>query len=163
MDAERMDFPDESFDFVWSWGVIHHSANTRQIIKEMHRVLRPGGEARIMVYHRNFWNYRVFSGLLGGIAHGRLFRRNSFHETTQMMADGAIARFYTLREWQALVSDLFEVRDIQVLGSKAGLVPLPAGRLKGLVMSAIPNRLSRFLTNQARFGTYLFSTLEKHR
>ena len=106
MDAEHMDFPDQSFDFIWSWGVIHHSANTRQILKEMHRVLRPGGEARIMVYHRSFWNYRVFSGLIGGIAHGHLLRTKSFHEASQMMTDGAIARFYTSREWKALVSDL---------------------------------------------------------
>src|SRR5439155_13252307 len=28
MDAEKMDFPDASFDFIWSWGVIHHSSNT---------------------------------------------------------------------------------------------------------------------------------------
>ena len=49
MDAEKMLFPDKSFDFVWSWGVIHHSANTRKIIEEMYRVLRPGGEAVVMV------------------------------------------------------------------------------------------------------------------
>jgi ubiquinone/menaquinone biosynthesis C-methylase UbiE len=161
MDAERMAFPDNSFDFVWSWGVIHHSANTRQIIKEIHRVLRPGGEARIMVYHRSFWNYRVFSGLMAGIAHGYLFRTKSFHEASQMMTDGAIARFYTGREWKALVSDLFAVRDLQVLGSKSGLVPIPAGRLKKLVMSAIPNRLSQFLNHQMKFGTFLFSALGK--
>lgn len=162
MDAERMDFPDESFDFIWSWGVIHHSADTRQIIKEMHRVLRPGGEARIMVYHRSFWSYRVMSGLLG-IAHGDLFRTRSFHETSQMMTDGAIARLYTRGEWKDLVSDLFEVKEIQVLGSKTGLVPIPSGRLKGLVISAFPNRLSRFLNNQIGFGTFLFSTLGKKR
>jgi len=59
MDAEKMLFPDKSFDFVWSWGVIHHSANTRKIIEEMYRVLRPGGEAVVMVYHRTLWEYYV--------------------------------------------------------------------------------------------------------
>jgi ubiquinone/menaquinone biosynthesis C-methylase UbiE len=162
MDAERMDFPDESFDFIWSWGVIHHSANTRQIIKEMHRVLRPGGEARIMVYHRSFWNYRVFSGLIAGIAHGHLFRTKSFHEASQMMTDGAIARLYTSQEWKSLVSDLFAVGDIQILGSKAGLVPLPPGRAKRGLMSLIPNAVSQFLNNRMKFGTFLFSTLRKN-
>src|SRR5262245_16373964 len=28
MDAEHLEFPDSSFDFIWTWGVIHHSANT---------------------------------------------------------------------------------------------------------------------------------------
>jgi ubiquinone/menaquinone biosynthesis C-methylase UbiE len=41
MDAEKMKFPDNSFDFIWSWGVIHHSANTAAIISEMRRVLSP--------------------------------------------------------------------------------------------------------------------------
>src|SRR5207249_5020281 len=34
MDAEDMVFADSSFDFIWSWGVIHHSANTRRILEE---------------------------------------------------------------------------------------------------------------------------------
>ena len=134
MDAESMNFADESFDLIWSWGVIHHSANTRQILEEMYRVLRPGGEARIMVYHRSFWNSRVFR-LDSRIAEGILVRRKSFHHASQMMTDGAIARIYTIKEWNALVSDLFEVRNTQILGSKAGLVPLPPGRFKKLVMS----------------------------
>jgi len=162
MDAEHMDFPAETFDFIWSWGVIHHSANTRQIIKEMHRVLRSGGEAVIMVYHRSFWSYRVFTGLIGGIAHGHLLRTKSFHEASQMMTDGAIARLYTSREWKTLASDLFEVREVRILGSKAGLVPLPPGRLKRGLMFLIPNSVSRFLNNRMKFGTFLFSTLRKN-
>jgi len=43
MDAENMEFPDASFDFVWSWGVIHHSSDTRKALAEITRVLRPGG------------------------------------------------------------------------------------------------------------------------
>jgi SAM-dependent methyltransferase len=162
MDAECMDFPPESFDLVWSWGVIHHSANTREIIKQIHRALRPGGEAQIMVYHRNFWTYRVFAGLMAGIGHGHLLRTKSFHETSQLMTDGAIARFYTGDEWKVLVSDLFEVKNMRILGSKTGLVPLPPGRVKKSVMSLIPNRLSQFLNNRMKFGTLLFSTLKKN-
>jgi len=161
MDAERMTFPDESFDFIWSWGVIHHSANTREIIKQISRVLRPGGEAQIMVYHRNFWTYRVFLGLIAGIGQGHLLKTKSFHETSQLMTDGAIARFYTANEWKALVSDLFEVRDIRILGSKTGLVPLPPGRAKRNVMSLIPNSVGQLFNNKMKFGNLLFSTLRK--
>lgn len=161
MDAERMAFADASFDVVWTWGVIHHSANTRKIIEEIHRVLRPGGEARIMVYHRSFWNYRVFSGLVAGFARGHLFRTKSFHEASQLMTDGAIARFYTISEWKTLVSDRFEVEEVQILGSKTGLIPLPAGAVKKAVMRLIPNSLSKFLNTKMRLGTFLFSTLRK--
>lgn len=161
MDAEHMDFPDESFDFIWSWGVIHHSANTRKIIEEIHRVLRPGGEALIMVYHRTFWNYRVFSGLMAGLGQGHLFRTKSFHKTSQLMTDGAIARFYTSGEWKALVADLFEVGKLQILGSKTGLVPLPSGAIKRAVMAVIPNSLSQLLNSKMRLGTFLFCILKK--
>lgn len=50
--AERLDFPDRTFDFVYSWGVIHHSPDTPQAAREILRVLKPGGLARVMIYHR---------------------------------------------------------------------------------------------------------------
>lgn len=42
-DAENLPFPDNSFDFVYSWGVLHHSPDTPRAIREVHRVLRGGG------------------------------------------------------------------------------------------------------------------------
>lgn len=50
-DAENLPFDDNSFDIVYSWGVLHHSPNTPHTLDEVHRVLRPGGRARIMIYH----------------------------------------------------------------------------------------------------------------
>jgi len=160
MDAERMDFPDNRFDFIWSWGVIHHSSNTRQVLEEIRRVLKPGGQAALMVYHRGFWNYYLM-GVFRGLAEGVLFRTGFFHKTTQRWTDGAIARFYTFSEWTALVSDLFRVKRIGVFGAKADLVPLPAGPLKEWVLRLFPNRVARFLTHHCRMGGFLVSTIEK--
>lgn len=42
-DAEDLDFPNESFDRVYSWGVLHHSPDTPKAIAEVHRVLKRGG------------------------------------------------------------------------------------------------------------------------
>ena len=42
MDAERIRFPADSFDFVFSWGVLHHSRNTEAAIGEVGRILKTG-------------------------------------------------------------------------------------------------------------------------
>ena len=55
-DAGRLPFPDNSYDYVYSFGVLHHAADTALTIREVHRVLKPGGEARIMLYHRRSLN-----------------------------------------------------------------------------------------------------------
>lgn len=49
-DAEHLPFPDDSFDVVYSYGVLHHSPDTAAAIRGVLRVLRPGGEARLMIY-----------------------------------------------------------------------------------------------------------------
>jgi ubiquinone/menaquinone biosynthesis C-methylase UbiE len=51
-DAEHLPFDPDSFDLVYSWGVLHHSPNTSQGVAEVFRVLRPSGTARIMIYHK---------------------------------------------------------------------------------------------------------------
>jgi 2-polyprenyl-3-methyl-5-hydroxy-6-metoxy-1,4-benzoquinol methylase len=160
MDAEQMQFPDNSFDLVWTWGVIHHSANTRKIVEEMHRVLRPGGEAFVMVYHRTLWEYYVQGVLLATLS-GQIFKPAALHESIQRRTDGAMARYYKASEWRQLVSDLFLVKEIRIYGKKTELVPLPAGKLKDLLVGLMPNSFSRFLTNKCRWGSFLVSRLVK--
>ncbi len=63
-DAENLEFADERFDVVYSHGVLHHTPDTARAIREIHRVLRPGGRAIVMLYHRNSYNYRVNISLL---------------------------------------------------------------------------------------------------
>lgn len=58
-DAENLDFPDNEFDLVYSHGVLHHTPDTARAVREVHRVLHPGGKAVVMLYHRDSYNYRV--------------------------------------------------------------------------------------------------------
>src|SRR5215475_3611466 len=51
-DCERLALASESVDILYSWGVMHHTPNTPQAIREAYRVLRPGGTAKIMIYHK---------------------------------------------------------------------------------------------------------------
>lgn len=69
-DAEHLPFPDGSLDGIVSHGVIHHTPDTEGCLREMGRVLRPGGIAVVSVYYRNVILRsrvltRVVSSLLG--------------------------------------------------------------------------------------------------
>jgi ubiquinone/menaquinone biosynthesis C-methylase UbiE len=55
-DAGHLPFPENTYDYVYSFGVLHHAADTAQTIHEVHRALKQGGEARIMLYHRHSLN-----------------------------------------------------------------------------------------------------------
>src|SRR4051812_23951563 len=52
-DAEHLPFPSNSFDLGYSWGVLHHTPDTCAGIAELVRVVRPGGEIKIMLYNRH--------------------------------------------------------------------------------------------------------------
>jgi SAM-dependent methyltransferase len=72
-DAEFLPFEDESMDAVYSFGVLHHTPQTRKAVMEIHRVLRVGGHAVVALYHRDsaFWIYTL---LVRGILRGAFFR-----------------------------------------------------------------------------------------
>ena len=161
MDAEKMDFPDASFDFVWTWGVIHHSANTEQVLREIQRVLRPNGKCIVMVYHRSFLYYYIFTGFFRGVLTAGFLRTRSLHELVQLYTDGAIARFYTVTEWRKLVEKYFELEDLGIKGQKSELFPLPASTLKTAIMDVIPDSICRFILNTLHQGSFLISSLRR--
>jgi ubiquinone/menaquinone biosynthesis C-methylase UbiE len=70
--AEELPFADESFDLVYSWGVLHHTPHTRRAIQEVRRVLRRGGSAKLMLYHRRSW-LALAAWVRFGPLRGRLF------------------------------------------------------------------------------------------
>jgi ubiquinone/menaquinone biosynthesis C-methylase UbiE len=161
MDAEGLAFADNQFDYIWSWGVIHHSCDTKSILSEMRRVLKPGGTAITMVYHRSLWNYYVITGFLGGLYHGHFLKGRSLRESIALQTDGSVARFYSVQEWKKLASDYFRVEHVYVFGPKADLLPIPAGSLKSMADRLLPDSVARFLTHRCRLGTLLVSAMQK--
>jgi ubiquinone/menaquinone biosynthesis C-methylase UbiE len=162
MSAERLEFPDNHFDLVWSWGVIHHTADTNAALREIYRVLKPGGLAIIMVYYRSFWYTYVYAGFFHGVLKGYWLQEKSLHRVVQRTIDGAIARFYSLPEWENTVAAVgFKVERAEVMGQKTDLILLPAGRIKNAILSLIPSFIGRFFTNTCRMGYFLVSNIRK--
>jgi len=57
--AEALPFADAAFDVVTSFGVLHHTPDTSKALREVARVLKPGGTTYLMFYHRNSFAYRL--------------------------------------------------------------------------------------------------------
>jgi SAM-dependent methyltransferase len=53
VDAETLPFEDGFFDTVYSWGVVHHTEHPDRMLREIRRVLRPGGQFIGMLYGRH--------------------------------------------------------------------------------------------------------------
>ena len=81
-DAEHLDFPDGTFDLVYSWGVIHHSPDTSKAAREILRVLRPGGVFKVLIYDRySLFGYMIWIryALMGLISYATLGKTNAQH------------------------------------------------------------------------------------
>jgi ubiquinone/menaquinone biosynthesis C-methylase UbiE len=117
-DAERMPFDDSSFELVYSNGVIHHTPNTRQVVEEIHRVLKPGGKAIIMVYAENslhYWRNLVLDlgmrqGLLVSNSVGDIMSR--FVEITENDAK-PLVKVYTRRRLRLLFRGFTRISIVQ--------------------------------------------------
>ena len=69
MDANELEFADETFDYVYSWGVLHHSPDLAKSLREMMRVLRKGGGFGLMLYNRRSIYYAYKIRYLEGFLH----------------------------------------------------------------------------------------------
>ena len=106
-DAESLPFDDASFDVVYSWGVLHHTPETAQAVAEVNRVLRPGGEARVMLYARHSWVAFALWARYALLA-GRPLRPLGWAVANHMESPGTKA--YTTPELRRLFSGFTDVR-----------------------------------------------------
>ena len=66
-DGRKLPFEDGQFDYVYSWGVLHHSPDLDRSIAELMRVVKPGGGFGVMLYHRHSFLYGYMVRFLEGI------------------------------------------------------------------------------------------------
>ncbi len=155
MDARQMNFADNSFDFVWSWGVIHHSAWTCAIVKEISRVLKEGGQSRVMVYNLNGMSayISIVRDYLGGFWRGR-----TLDACLWKRSDGFMARYYTADILSDVFLCFFRSADVNVYGQDADAVPLPRYLRRPLLRVLSETTLVRLI---ARRGGFLFVIANK--
>lgn len=115
-DGEHLPFADNSFDVVYSNGVLHHTPDTAGAIREVHRVLRTGGVAKIMLYHRNSLNYWVEIVLRRGILGAEFLRGRSAEDIMSRVIEFSdhdarpLVKVYSRKQMRELFSMFKDVR-----------------------------------------------------
>lgn len=131
-DAESLCFEDASFDWVYSWGVLHHSPDTAKAISEVWRVLRPGGVAKVMIYHS-----RSMVGLMLWLRYGLLRLRpfTPLREIYSMYLESPGTKAYTVSEARELFSAFRRIK-IRTVLTHGDLLSSGAGqRHQGALLS----------------------------
>lgn len=109
-DAEALPFGDDSFDRVSSNGVLHHTPDIETSLREIRRVLRPGGEARVIVYNRSSLHYWIHQVVYWGLMKGRLRSEGSMEGVLSYVEHSSIGakplvRVYSPRQARRLMRD----------------------------------------------------------
>lgn len=156
-DAESLPFVDESFDRVYSWGVLHHSPDTPHAIGEVWRVLRRGGEARVMIYHKHsLVGYMLW--LRYALLTGKPWRSLSDIYASHLESPGTKA--YTMDEARALFRQFHKVRISTVL-THGDLLESDAGqRHRGWLLTLAKRLWPRRMLRRALPGHGLFMLIE---
>ena len=135
--AENIPYPDNTFDLVAAWGVLHHAADDERCYREVHRVLKPGGRAFLMVYRRGGARYCYQDIFRKGVLGGGLFRSKfNVDEFIRSVTDkyskdspGApISRYYTEPELRRVLSHFARV-DLRITGARGELSEIPLSHL----------------------------------
>jgi 2-polyprenyl-3-methyl-5-hydroxy-6-metoxy-1,4-benzoquinol methylase len=93
MNGESLQFRDGCFDVVYAHGVLQYTSDPERMVREIYRVLRPGGEAILMVYNRYSW-LNLLSKLFGVMLE---------HE------DAPVFKTYSIREFRRMLSGFAHV------------------------------------------------------
>jgi ubiquinone/menaquinone biosynthesis C-methylase UbiE len=161
-DAENLAFGDESFDLVYSYGVLHHSPNTVKALSEAYRVLKPNGTLKAMVYHHPSW-VAVTLYILQGLLKGKFYYPLKQVVFDHLESPGT--KTYTLSEMKTILEKIgFVTVNVR---SKLSVGDLMTMKLSGKYQSSIyrtfyklyPRWLVRLCGD--RFGLNLFIIAKK--
>ena len=156
-DAEHLPFADDAFDIVYSYGVMHHSPDTAQCIREARRVLKPGGVLRIMIYH-----HRSLTGIMLWLRYG-LLRGKSLRRSVYECLESPGTNSFTIDEARALLDGFEQIEFRQEFSPGDLLLNEPSARFRGLfyrlIWKSYPRALVR--TFGRELGLFLLISARK--
>jgi SAM-dependent methyltransferase len=156
-DAEHLPFANEAFDVVYSYGVMHHSPDTARCLREAWRVLKPGGEARIMLYH-----HPSLTGVMLWLRYGA-FRGKSLRATVYERLESPGTKTYTPGEARGMMTGFENIRIRQVFSPGDLLLHRPSRRFQSplyrLAWKFYPRFFARTLGR--KWGLFLLVTGRK--
>lgn len=123
-DAENLPFATNSFDIVYSYGVMHHSPDTAKCLREAWRVLKPGGEARIMLYY-----HLSLTGIMLWLRFG-LWRGQSIRQCVYETLESPGTKTFTRNEVFEFMRDYEDVIIDQVFSPGDLLLHKPSSRFR---------------------------------
>lgn len=161
-DAENLPFANDYFDFVFSWGVIHHTPDTQKAADEIYRVLKKGGEARVMVYHKNSLSYYYHKLIKKGIFQLELLEKDSqglLNKYTDHTDIGGtpLAKCYSSKEMKKMFGK-FENFKTDVYGAKVEVDVIPFSKFP-VAKWILPEKTKDSLLG--RYGWFLYITARK--
>lgn len=150
-DAENLPFADNSFDVVYSYGVMHHSPDTQKCLDEAWRVLKPGGTARIMLYH-----HASLTGIMLWLRYG-IWRGQSVRRCVYERLESPGTKTFTKTEVKRMMSRFERVHVQQVFSPGDLLLSKPSSRFQSpiyrLAWKLFPQELMRRFAQ--RWGLFL--------
>jgi len=147
-EAGALPFSDEAFDYVHSSGVLHHTPDPVAILREFRRILRPGGQVRVMVYnYDSIWLhlYVAYQKLVEEDQYPTLSVREAFGKTTDG-EDCPIALVYKPGEFIGMAERAGfagEFLGAAISVFEASLMPL---RFRAIMNQRLPEEHRSFLT-----------------
>ncbi len=106
-ESEALPIKSDSIDYIHCTGVLHHVSNVEKVLEEFHRILKPGGLIRIMVYNYNSLWVHLYVAYERQILH-RIDTNLSLSEAFRRSTDGEecpVSRYYTREDFISLCAE----------------------------------------------------------
>ena len=163
-DCEDLPFDDGYFDYIWSWGVIHHTPNTKKAAQEITRVLKKNGRLGIMIYNNNSLYKFLNVYFRYGILNLKFFKGYSKQDLKNMYTDGKeiggapLSKYYSKKDLLNLFCDL-KVINLKCFEQKNFLTFWVPRRFKSKVENIIPDKFYSYIFKN--IGFLLFANFVK--